>query len=69
MLGSTLTTERRVVEVEQQIARQRSAFDQLVRAGRGEREVELARSVLASLQSKLRFAQDQLRFERHRYSL
>ena len=68
MLGSTLIAERHVVELEQQIGRQRAVLDQLVSAGRSEREIDLARSALATLESRLRFAQDHLRFERMHYS-
>ena len=67
MLGSTLIAERHVVELEQQIGRQRAALDQLVSAGRSEREIDLARSALATLESRLRFAHDHLRFERTHY--
>ena len=68
MLGSTLIAERHVVELEQQIGPQRATLDQLVSAGRSEREIDLARSALATLESRLRFAQDHLRFERTHYS-
>lgn len=68
VLGSTLIAERHVVELEQQIGRQRAVLDQLVGAGRSEREIDLTRSALATLESRLRFAQDHLRFERTHYS-
>ena len=68
VLGSTLVAERHVVEREQQIGRQRAVLDQLVSAGRSEREIDLARSALATLESRLRFGQDHLRFERTHYS-
>jgi hypothetical protein len=67
-LGSTLVAERHVVELEQQIGCQRAVLDQLVSAGRSKREADLARSALATLESRLRFAQDHLRFERMHYS-
>ena len=67
MLGSTLIAERHVAELEQQIGRQ-WALDELVSAGRSEREIDLARSALATLESRLRFGQDHLRFERTHYS-
>jgi hypothetical protein len=41
VLGSTLIAERHVVELEQQIGRQRAVLDQLVSAGRSEREIDL----------------------------
>jgi hypothetical protein len=66
--GSTFIAERHVVELEQQIGRQRSVLDQLVSASRSERDIDLARSALATLESRLRFAQDHLRFERMHYS-
>ena len=68
MLESTLIAERHVVELEQQIGRQRAVLDQLVSAGQSEREIDLARSALATLESGLRFAQDHLRFERTHYN-
>jgi hypothetical protein len=68
VLGSTLVAERHVVELEQQIGRQRAVLDQLVSAGRSEREIDLARSALATLESRLRFGQDHLRFERMHYT-
>ena len=68
MSGSTLIAERHVAELEQQIGCQRAVLDQLVIAGRSEREADLARSALATLESRLRFAQDHLRFERTHYS-
>jgi hypothetical protein len=67
MPGSAITAKRHVVGIELLIAQQKAALDQLVRDGRSKRDVDLARSVLASLESKLRFAEDHLRFERHRY--
>ena len=67
MLGSTLIAERRVVELEQEIGRQKAALDQLVSAVRSKREIDLARSALATLETSLRFAQDHLRFERTHY--
>ena len=69
VLGSTLIAERRVVELEQQIGRQRAALDQFIGAGQSEREIDLARSALTALESRLRFAQNHLRFERTHYSL
>ena len=69
MLGSTLIAERRVVELEQKIGRQRATLDQLVSAVQSKREIDLARSALATLESSLRFAQDHLRFERTHYGL
>jgi uncharacterized coiled-coil protein SlyX len=67
-LRSTFVAERYVVELEQRIARQTAVLDRLVSAGRSEREIDLARSALATLESRLRFAQDHLWFERMRYS-
>jgi hypothetical protein len=67
VLGSTLIAERNVVELEQQIGCQRAVLDHLVSVGRFEREIDLARSALATLESRLRFAQDHLRFERTHY--
>ena len=49
MLRSTLTAERHVVETELLVARQKEALDQLMRDGRSRRELDLARSVLATL--------------------
>jgi hypothetical protein len=67
MLRSTLTAERHIVETELLVARQKEALDQLVRDGRSRPELDLARSALATLESKLRFAKDHLSFERYRY--
>lgn len=41
MLGSTLIAERHVAELEQQIGRQWAVLDELVSAGRSEREIDL----------------------------
>ena len=67
MFRLTLATERRVAETELLVARQKAVLDQLVRDGNSWRELALARSALATLESKLQFAQHHLSFERYRY--
>ena len=60
--------ERRVAELEQRIVQQKARIDAMARENPPKRDADLARSVLATLETGLRRAQEHLRFERqHRW--
>ena len=60
--------ERRVAELEQRIVQQKARIDAMARENPPKRDADQARSVLATLETGLRRAQEHLRFERqHRW--